>query len=115
MDPSARGTGRTTFGALLLGIPVEGSPATLTYVGKVGTGFSRPAREELLKKLEATTRRTSPFSEPLSAVVGKDLHWVRPTVVGEVRFSEWTPDGRLRHPVWRGVQNGQSPLKEVRR
>lgn len=103
-----------TFGALLLGIPAEGSPATLTYVGKVGTGFSRSAREELLKKLEAGVRRTSPFSEPLPAVVGKDLHWVRPTVVGEVRFSEWTPDGRLRHPVWHGVRTDKS-VKEVRR
>ncbi len=102
-----------TFGALLLGIPVEGSSAKLTYVGKVGTGFSRAAREELLAKL-GTARRTSPFSEPLAAAVGKDLHWVRPTTVGEVQFTEWTPDGRLRHPVWRGLRPDKS-AKEVRR
>ncbi len=103
-----------TFGALLLGIPAEGSPAKLTYVGKVGTGFSRSAREELLGKLGAAVRRTSPFSEPLPATVGKGIHWVRPATVGEVRFSEWTPDGRLRHPVWRGLRTDKS-AGEVRR
>ncbi len=103
-----------TFGALLLGIPAEGSPASLTYVGKVGTGFTGAARTALLGKLARIARSTSPFSEPLPAPVGKGAHWVRPSTVGEVRFTEWTPDGRLRHPVWRGLRTDKSAA-EVRR
>ena len=103
-----------TFGALLLGIPGEGAPARLTYVGKVGTGFSRGDRTALLGKLTRIDRSTSPFSEPLPAAVTRGAHWVRPATVGEVRFTEWTPDGRLRHPVWRGLRPDKS-AKEVRR
>ncbi len=103
-----------TFGALLLGIPAEGAQRSLAYVGKVGTGFSHGDRTALLGKLAKIGRATSPFSEPLSASERKGAHWVRPTTVGEVRFTEWTPDGRLRHPVWRGLRTDKS-AKEVRR
>ena len=125
-----QGERKATFGALLLGIPEQssaaertsappngaaGSPSRavrLTYVGKVGTGFTEADRRELLAHL--TPRSTSPFAGELPAAVTRGAHWVRPDLVGEVRFGEWTPDGVLRHPVWRGERTDKS-VKEVRR
>jgi bifunctional non-homologous end joining protein LigD len=106
-----QGERRVTFGALLLGIPARGG---LTYIGKVGTGFTNSAREELLSKLQSRARATSPFVDELPASQERVAHWVRPDEVGEVRFSEWTPDGHLRHPVWRGLRVDKT-AKEVRR
>ncbi|HUD17993.1 MAG TPA: non-homologous end-joining DNA ligase [Acidimicrobiales bacterium] len=108
-----QGERRQTFGALLLGIPVPGGRGRLDYVGKVGTGFTEAARRQLLDDL-GPGRTTSPFVDALPTAVTRDAHWVRPTTVGEVRFSEWTPAGHLRHPVWRGVRSDKS-AKEVRR
>ena len=106
-----QGERRATFGALLLGIPARGG---LTYIGKVGTGFTNSAREELLSKLQSRARATSPFVDELPASQERVAHWVRPDEVGEVRFSEWTLDGHLRHPVWRGLRVDKT-AKEVRR
>jgi bifunctional non-homologous end joining protein LigD len=107
-----QGERSATFGALLLGIPA--ARGALTYIGKVGTGFTNSAREELLSKLKSRTRATSPFVDRLPASQERVAHWVRPDQVGEVRFSEWTPDGHLRHPVWRGIRIDKT-AKEVRR
>ena len=125
-----QGERKATFGALLLGIPVEGGAAErtgarrsggagsaggalrLTYVGKVGTGFTEADRREVLSKL--TPRATSPFAGELPAAVVRGAHWVRPDLVGEVRFTEWTPDGVLRHPVWRGERIDKSVREVVR-
>ncbi len=109
-----QGDRASTFGALLLGIPVEGAPATLDYVGKVGTGFDRAARGDLLAMLTKATRSTSPFAGRLPAAVERSAHWVRPVRVGEVRFSEWTASGHLRHPVWRGLRTDKA-VRDVRR
>jgi bifunctional non-homologous end joining protein LigD len=109
-----QGDRRQTFGALLLGLPVGGAPGELRYIGKVGTGFSRAAREHLLDSLQSTVRPTSPFISRLPAPVEKTAHWVSPTQVAEVRFTEWTTDGNLRHPVWRGIRTDKSS-EEIRR
>jgi bifunctional non-homologous end joining protein LigD len=109
-----RGDRRSTFGALLLGIPSVSSRGKLSYVGKVGTGFTRNAREELLGQLGPSARATSPFDEHLPPSLEMGTTWVRPRLVGEVQFSEWTPDGRLRHPVWRGLRFDKG-MKDVRR
>ena len=53
-------------------------------------------------------RKTSPFATEVPAPTRKDAHWVTPTLVGEVAFSEWTSDGRLRHPAWRGLRPDKS-------
>jgi bifunctional non-homologous end joining protein LigD len=111
------GERKGTFGALLLGIPGPTPPAgrtaiRLTYVGKVGTGFTEAGRRELLDKL--TARSTSPFAGDLPGSVTRGAHWVRPEVVGEVRFGEWTPEGVLRHPVWRGERVDKSADEVVR-
>ena len=97
------GSRRGEFGALLMGIPST-KPRTLTFVGKVGTGFSDRARAELASDLRGMVRATSPFDARLLPAVEKDASWVTPRLVGEVRFGEWTPDGHLRHPVWRGLR-----------
>jgi len=59
-------------------------------------------------------RDTSPFDDRLPAAVERNATWVTPRLVGEVRYSEWTPDGHLRHPVWRGLRPDRSP-GDVRR
>ena len=86
---------------------------TLRYAGKVGTGFSQSAMEGLVAELAPLASASSPFDEDLRREVGADVTWVRPLLVGEVRFSEWTPDGRLRHPVWRGIRSDKRPPEVV--
>jgi len=109
-----QGNRRDVFGSLLLGVPDPGQGGALAYVGKVGTGFSQSDLVDLSAALGRVGRATSPFGAPLPTEVGRVAHWVRPEVVGEVRFSEWTPDGRLRHPVWRGRRTDKSADEVVR-
>jgi bifunctional non-homologous end joining protein LigD len=108
-----KGSRRADFGALLLGLPT-GARGRLEFVGKVGSGFTEAARTDLLARMGRLGRATSPFVGPLPAGLVRESAWVSPKVVGEVRFSEWTPDGHLRHPVWRGLRPDKSPA-EVRR
>jgi bifunctional non-homologous end joining protein LigD len=101
-----RGERTGSLGALLLGIPGDDG---LRYIGKVGTGFSENARRALLDDLEPLGTRSSPFAPPLPAAEAAKAHFVRPEVVGEVEFSEWTTAGRLRHPTWRGLRPEKAP------
>jgi bifunctional non-homologous end joining protein LigD len=93
-------------GALVVGIPGERG---LRFVGKVGTGFSDADLLDMSTRFARLARKTSPFDGelPRAQVVGAT--WVRPTLVGEVRFSEWTAQGRLRQPAWRGFRPDKSP------
>ena len=102
------GNGRRAggIGALLLALPQDGG---LRYVGRVGTGFSDSALDALLAELRPLEQRTSPVTVPMPRAETLGVHWVSPELVGEVTYSEWTPDGSLRHPVWRG----QRPDKSV--
>ncbi len=95
-----------TIGSLLLGLPSEEG---LRYIGNVGTGFTEDALADLMTRLRKLSRRTSPFADAVPNVIAREAHWVSPRLVGEVRFTEWTGDGRLRHPSWRGVR----PDKQV--
>lgn len=108
-----KGSRRADFGALVLGVPAMDS-RKLTFVGKVGTGFTERDRAALLGRLERRTRTTSPFDPALPPALARETTWVSPNLVGEVHFGEWTPDGHLRHPVWRGLRPDKSPT-EVRR
>jgi bifunctional non-homologous end joining protein LigD len=110
---AGQGSRRDVFGALLLGLPDPGSHGRLTYVGKVGTGFSQQASAELMAQMAPLGRATPPFAEPLPTKEAA-ANWVRPSLVGEVRFSEWTTDGRFRHPVWRGLRPDKSAKEVVR-
>ena len=100
-----------TFGALLLGVPAaEG----LAYVGKVGTGFDDLTRAALLTVLRKLSSENSPFATPIDAKDRDVAHFIAPEIVGEVAFTEWTRDGRLRHPTWRGIRPDKDPA-QVRR
>ena len=100
-----RGT-RDAFGALLLGYWEAGE---LVYAGKVGTGFDRSELAELLRRLERCRAGTSPFRPGTKTDAAR---WVEPELVVEVEFSNWTTDGRLRHPRFLGVRPDK-PAKEV--
>ncbi len=97
------------IGALLLGIH---SGDGLRFVGKVGTGFSDDDRAALMDLLRPAAGATNPFT-PASAIKERQPHFVKPALVGEVRFGEWTQAGRLRHPVWRGLRPDKSPQDVV--
>ncbi len=108
---TGQGRRRNTLGALLLGIP---EPQGLAYVGNVGTGFTDAVLDELGRMLAPLEQRTSPFMTPVPSRQAVGAHWVEPRLVGEVTFSEWTTDHRLRHPVWRGLRPDKS-VSEVTR
>jgi bifunctional non-homologous end joining protein LigD len=94
------------IGALLLGVPEDGG---LRFVGSVGTGFSDTDLETLTETLQPLTRKTSPFNGRLPPERARGARWVRPELVGEVVFRIWTPDGRMRAPVWRGLRPDKTP------
>ena len=102
---------RQYFGALLLGVYDE-KTGGLTYVGHTGTGFSQAELERLWKVLKPREIAKSPFSSRLKT--NERAHWVRPDLVVQVRFTEWTADGKLRHPVYLGLRDDKRP-EEVRR
>jgi bifunctional non-homologous end joining protein LigD len=105
--------GRTgDLGALLVGVPDD--EGQLVYAGKVGSGFSAAVRRDLLARFAPLAVATSPFSAPLVGPEAGLARFVEPLLVGEVRYGEWTPDGRMRHPVWRGLRVDKDP-GEVRR
>ena len=94
------------IGSLILAIPENGK---LRYVGQVGTGFTEALLADLGARLGRLERKSSPFATELPRAVRRDAHWVTPKLVGEVAFTEWTPDGLLRHPSWRGLRPDKSP------
>ncbi|WIB26793.1 ATP-dependent DNA ligase [Curtobacterium sp. MCSS17_015] len=97
-------------GSLLLGIPGDDG---LVYVGKVGTGFRDQDLDDIGVLLGRTERDTSPFVD-VPRPDARDAHWVAPERVAEVEFAEWTGDGRLRQPSWRGWRSDKSPEDVVR-
>ena len=79
----------------------------------MGTGFSEKALSQLRDLLAPLQTDESPFTTRLSGPDAKGVSYVRPTLVGEVRYSEWTSDGRLRHPSWRGLRPDKEPADVV--
>lgn len=105
-----KGGRRGGIGSLLLGIPDE---TGLRYAGRVGSGFSDAELTRLAAALEPLRSDTDPFVGVPSADAS-DALWVRPELVGEVEFAEFTPGGILRHARWRGLRPDRSPA-DVRR
>jgi bifunctional non-homologous end joining protein LigD len=70
--------------------------------------------DDLARRLAPLERADPPFARPLSRAELREAHWVDPQLVGEVVFTEWTTDGHLRHPSWRGLRPDKSP-GQVRR
>jgi bifunctional non-homologous end joining protein LigD len=99
------------IGSLLLGVPAADG---LRYAGQVGTGFTGGILDDLAKRLRPLVRKTSPFVDTVPNVDARDATWVTPALVGEVAFTEWTRDGRLRHPSWRGLRPDKAPGEVVR-
>jgi bifunctional non-homologous end joining protein LigD len=99
---------RTEFGALLVGY--YDAQGALRYAGKVGTGFDQHTLHELGARLRELEQDESPF-EPFKPIP-PGTHWVRPELVAQVGFAEWTRDGRLRHPRYLGLRDDK-PAREV--
>jgi bifunctional non-homologous end joining protein LigD len=106
------GTGRRSqhFGSLLVGIPSDDG---LRYVGHVGTGFSDELLTDLTAQLAKLESLTCPFNPPPPREHARHARWVAPELVGEVAYGEWTPDGVLRHPRWRGLRPELTPADVV--
>jgi bifunctional non-homologous end joining protein LigD len=104
------GGSRQGFGALLLGV---GGADGLRYVGKVGTGFDDRLLRTLAQRLRALEVEKAPFDSGLERAP-KGSHWVQPTLVAEVAFSEWTRDGGLRHPSFKGLREDKVATEVTR-
>ncbi|WBM80136.1 hypothetical protein KIV56_00550 [Cryobacterium breve] len=107
---TGNGNRARSLGSLLLGIPSE---TGLDYIGRVGTGFRDRDLAALRSRLDTLAQAENPFTAVPAADV-RDAHWVRPVLVGEVDYLEWTSDGRLRHPSWRGWRPDKAPDEVVR-
>jgi DNA ligase D-like protein (predicted ligase) len=102
---------RTGLGALLLGY--YDSDGQLVYAGKVGTGFNQQTLHRLHQELSAMVQDRSPF-ERGDLPRERGVHWTRPRLVAQIGFSEWTTDGRLRHPRFQGLRRDKSPAEVIR-
>ena len=108
---AGRGARRGRIGALLLGVWDEPRGRRLLYAGSVGTGFSDEALDDLERLLRPFVMQASPFATPVDK---KDVTFVEPRFVCEVEFTEWTGDGRLRHPSFKGLREDKDPRDVVR-
>ena len=97
---------RQYFGALLLGL-YDDDGGALRYVGHTGTGFDQAELARVSRLLKAREIDRSPFSERIKT--NEPAHWVRPELVAQVRFTEWTDDNKLRHPVYLGLRDDKMP------
>ena len=102
---------RAGLGALLIGY-YEGE--RLVFCGKVGTGFTHKMALDLRAKLDRIETKASPFTPPPPGWLGRNAHWVKPTLVCEVVFTEWTTDGKIRHPSFQGLRADKNPTQIVR-
>lgn len=100
--------GQREIGALLVGVREAGG---YRYAGKVGTGFSSAQRRQLFQQLSAEVVEGH---EVLGAPRMRDARWVKPRLVAQVAFTEWTTDGKLRHPRFQGLRDDKAPAEVVR-
>lgn len=101
---------REHFGSLLLGAYT--APDRLTYMGRVGTGFTAATLRDLVSRLKKIQRRACPADEPPTREEARGVTWVDPTLVAEVEFTQMTNDGRLRHPSYQGLREDK-PARQV--
>jgi len=101
---------RQGFGALLVGYQEEGK---LRYAGRVGTGFDDETLRSLRDRMDRLEREQCPF-EAGGHIPEKGVHWIRPRLVAEIGFTEWTRDGRLRHPRFLGLREDKAAGEVVR-
>ena len=102
---------RAGLGALLIGY-YDGD--RLVFSGKVGTGFTHKSALALRATLDRIEQKTSPFTPPPPGSLGRHAHWVKPDLVCEVVFTEWTTDGKIRHPSFQGLRADKKPKQVTR-
>ena len=102
---------RAGFGALLMGHYQDGE---LAYAGKVGTGYNDILLRDLRTELDRLARDDPPFTRNTENLPRKDVHWVEPKLVAQIGFTEWTRDGRLRHPRFQGLRRDKAARDVVR-
>ena len=95
---------RKYFGALVLGIP-EGKK--IKYIGNCGTGFTEASHKDLFSKMKALVNNKKPFIEGVNQ--NKSTTWIKPELVCDINYTEWTTDGHLRHPVFKGLRMDKAP------
>ncbi|HEX7879805.1 MAG TPA: non-homologous end-joining DNA ligase, partial [Candidatus Eisenbacteria bacterium] len=108
-DPTG---GRVGFGALLIG--VRDASGKLKPAGRVGTGFDTAGLADLHRRLKALEIDTSPFDPSPVGARARGVHWVKPILVGEVEFTEWTSEGQLRHPSFQGLREDKKAAEVTR-
>lgn len=96
--------GRQYFGSLLAGVYKNGQ---LEYVGHSGGGIADKTRKDMLEQFKKLEQKTSPFTS--TPKPNAPVHWIKPILVGEMEFSEWTSDGRMRHPQFKGLRPDKKP------
>ncbi|SEJ78380.1 DNA ligase D [Pseudomonas sp. NFR16] len=101
---------RSGFGALLLAVNEEG--AGLVYAGRVGTGFNQKMLGDLFEQMKPLEQDASPLSKKLTSAQARGVHWIEPTLVGEVEFGEWTREGIIRHSAFIALRSDK-PASEV--
>jgi bifunctional non-homologous end joining protein LigD len=102
---------RTGFGALVLAVHDDGE---LRYAGRVGTGFTEEDLRALRKRMGALERERAPVTNPPKGAEYREITWLEPKLVAEVEFTEWTPDGKIRHPSFQGLRADKKPAEVVR-
>lgn len=106
------GSDSELFGSLILGV-IEEDGDGIQYIGNCGSGFSRQTQKDLMSKFKTLEQEKTPFREKIN-LKGKSAHWLTPKLVAEIKFSEWTKSGKLRHPVFLGLREDKKPKEIVR-
>ncbi|HXQ98881.1 MAG TPA: DNA ligase D, partial [Pseudomonas sp.] len=101
---------RAGFGALLLAVNEEG--AGLVYAGRVGTGFNQKMLGDMLERMKPLEQEASPLAKKVTSAQARGVHWIKPTLVGEVEFGEWTREGIIRHSSFIALRSDK-PASEV--
>lgn len=100
---------RKEFGALLMGVYNQGK---LEYIGHTGGGFNSSSLKTMMEKLKPLIRKTSPFAKKIKT--NMPATWVKPELVCEISFSEWTEEGHMRQPIFMGLREDKNPKEVVR-
>jgi bifunctional non-homologous end joining protein LigD len=102
---------RKYFGSLVLAVR-DKAKKRWVYAGRVGTGFDQAALKSLYGVMQALRTDKNPFDQKVKDV--KTITWLMPKLVGEVKFTEWTSEGEMRHPVFLGLRSDKAAADVVR-